>query len=76
MAEQLNADPEMRVTLVLCDMVERHYIKGLNASGARLGCEFCEAAALTKGRGGVRWTYPNCVPGQPRTRERMIYFAR
>ncbi len=66
----------MRVTLVVCDMVERHYIKGLNASGARFGCELCKAAALTKGRGGVRWTFPQCKPGEPRTREEMEFYAR
>ncbi len=73
-AEQLNADDELRVTLLICDMVERHYLRGMNAIAAKFGCEVCKTPAETKG--GVHWPYPKCLAGETRTMEECKHYAR
>ncbi len=73
-AEELRTDRELRVTLIICDMVERQYLRGMNAISAKYGCGICKAGAETKG--GVQWPYPKCKPGRERTTAECKHFAR
>ncbi len=64
----------MQVTTVICDMVERHYLRGMVAISGKYGCEVCKRGAQT--RGGVQWPYPKCTPGEERCLAESILFAR
>ncbi len=72
--EQLERDPEMRVTSIIADMVERHYLRGMVGIGGKFGCEICKSEAETKG--GISWTYPQCTTGEERTEEDSVFYAR
>ena len=68
--QEANQDPEMRISLVLCDMVERRLIRGMKNSNSTYGCEICKAAGCNK-----HW--PPETQGHPyRTEEESRMFAR
>ncbi len=67
-------DPEVRVTSIIADMVERKFLRGMVGIGGKYGCEMCKAEAETKG--GISWTYPQCACGEERTEEESQYYAR
>ncbi len=73
--DEVNADPDFKITQVVCDMVERHYIKGLSCIAAAYGCEFCIAKAFTKQK-GAQWPFPDTVGHPERTAQGMIEVAR
>ncbi len=70
----LSKDPEVRVTSIIADMVERKFLRGMVGIGGKYGCEMCKAEAETKG--GISWTYPQCACGDERTEEESQYYAR
>ncbi len=72
--QQLAEDPTMRVTSIVADMVERHFLRGMVGIGGKWACEICKAGAETKG--GISWTYPQCASGEERTEEDSVFYAR
>ncbi len=71
----MKKDPHIKVTKAICDMVERHYLKGLACIAAAYGCEFCLARASTKGK-GVQWLYPETAEKPERNADDMKALAR
>ena len=72
--EELPHVPELKITLILADMVERHYLRGMVTIAGKYGCEMCKACAET--RGGISWTFPHCMGAGLRTPEESEHFAR
>lgn len=72
--QQLETIPDMKVTSIVADMVERHYLRGMVGIGGKWACEICKAGAETKG--GISWTYPQCASGSFRTEEESVFYAR
>ncbi len=75
LVEEVSRDPDFKIKQIVCDMVERHYLKGLAAIAATYGCEFCTAKAYTKEK-GAQWPFPDTVGYPLRTRENMMRIAR
>ncbi len=72
---EINTDDEIVVRKFICDMVERHFIKGMKGHMAHLSCEMCYAP----GNGPssrVDYDYPRSTTYAARTDSRWRLVAR
>ena len=78
--DELNADPDIVLTLFLADMIERHHIKGMINIAGRYSCEYCVAEGVTrKGDqrgGGVKWPHDRTAHATLRTHDKFEEIAR
>ncbi len=72
--EEINQDPDIKVTSVLADMPERHTLRGLIAISGRYSCEYCVGRARTGG--GISWPYPEFYKCDLRNHQDMEGIAR
>lgn len=72
--EEINADPDLTLRLVIADMVERHYLRGQISIAGRYSCEYCVAKGDT-GK-GMRWPYPKYHGAELRLHEELEDIAR
>ncbi len=73
--EEVARDPDFKIKQIVCDMVERHYLKGLASIAATYGCEFCIGRAFTKQK-GAQWPFPETVGHPLRSGTDMKRIAR
>ncbi len=72
---QINDDADVRLTLVIGDMVERHFLRAMIASTGRCSCEFCIALGAPR-VGSTHWPYDISSDAEMRTHEHFLEVAR
>ncbi len=72
--QEVNADPEVSIKLVIADMPERHTLRGMMPIQGRFSCEFCVGRGDTGS--GIRWPFPKYYGKRKRTHQDTEAFAR
>ena len=64
----------MKLSAVIADKKERHFLKGIVSVGGYYSCESCKAKG--RHRGGMSWPLPHSIRGEMRTHEEHKDIAR